>query len=80
MASTGGTIASAALALLAGGAQEVHALFIHAVMAPGALDRIVAAGVRRLLTTDSIRADADPRIEIVRIAPLLARALSRLAG
>jgi len=80
MASTGGTIAGAAQALLAAGAREVHALFIHPVMAPGALDGLLAAGVRRLLTTDSIRAVGDPRVEIASIAPLLARALTRLAG
>jgi ribose-phosphate pyrophosphokinase len=80
MASTGGTVAGAARALVAAGAREVHAAFIHAVMAPGALDRIVAAGVHRVLTTDSIRVVADPRIEIVRLAPLLARALTRLAA
>ena len=77
---TGGTIAGAAQALLTAGAREVHALFIHPVMAPGALDRMLAAGVRRLLTTDSIRAVVDPRLEIVSVAPLLARALTRLAG
>ena len=79
MASTGGTIAGAAQALLTAGAREVHGLFIHAVMAPGALDRMLAAGVRRLLTTDSVRAVVDPRVEVVSIGPLLARALTRLA-
>ena len=40
MASTGGTVASAATALLHAGAKDVDALFVHAVMAPGALERI----------------------------------------
>ena len=80
MASTGGTIAGAAQALRTAGAREVHALFIHSVMATGALDRMLAAGVRRLLTTDSIRAGVDPRLESVSVAPLLARALMRIAG
>jgi ribose-phosphate pyrophosphokinase len=79
MASTGGTVAGAAQALLHAGAKEVHALFVHAVMAPGALERITAASVRRLLTTDSIPAVPDPRIQVVPIAPLLARTLIRLA-
>ena len=43
MASTGGTMAGAAQALLAAGARQVDALFIHAVMAPGALERMSAA-------------------------------------
>jgi ribose-phosphate pyrophosphokinase len=80
MASTGGTIAGAAQALLGAGAKEVHALFIHAVMAPGALERIGAASVRRIVTTDSVRVAPDPRVQVVRVAPLLARTLAGLAG
>ncbi|MGB7542697.1 MAG: ribose-phosphate diphosphokinase, partial [Burkholderiales bacterium] len=78
MASTGGTIAGAARALLDAGASEVHALFVHAVMAPGALERICAASVRRIATTDSVRSDPDPRVELVPVARLLARALVRI--
>jgi ribose-phosphate pyrophosphokinase len=80
MASTGGTLAGAAQALLQAGASEVSALFVHAVMAPGALERITAAGVQRILTTDSIPRAPDPRVQVVGIAPLLGRALVRLAG
>jgi ribose-phosphate pyrophosphokinase len=80
MASTGGTIAGAARALLAAGAKEIHALFIHAVMAPGALDRICAASVRRIATTDSVRGDPDPRIEVVPVASLLAQALIQIGA
>ena len=54
MASTGRTIAGAAQALAAAGAREVHALFVHAVMAPGALERMREAGVRDIVTTDSV--------------------------
>lgn len=80
MASTGRTIAGAAQALLEAGAREVHALFVHAVMAPGALERIAAAGVRRIAATDSVPPARDPRVEIVPIASLLANALTGLAG
>lgn len=80
MASTGGTIAGATQALLQAGAKAVDALFIHAVMAPGALERIRAASVRRIVTTDSVLSPADPRVQIVPIAPLLARAVTQLAG
>jgi ribose-phosphate pyrophosphokinase len=75
MASTGRTIAGAAQALAAAGAREVHAMFVHAVMAPGALERIRAAGVRSIVTTDSVRAVAEPGVEVVSSAPLFARAL-----
>lgn len=80
MASTGGTVAGAAQVLLQAGAKEVHALFVHAVMAPGALQRIADASVQRVITTDSIPTAADPRVQIVPVAPLLARTVLRLAG
>ena len=80
MASTGGTIAGAAHALLDAGAREVNALFVHAIMAPGALDRMRAASVGRIVTTDSVPAKPAPQIQVVSVAPLLARAVVRLAG
>lgn len=75
MASTGRTLAGAAQALAAAGAAEVHAFFVHAVMAPGALERVRAAGVRRIVTTDSVRPVDEPGIEVARVAPLFAAAL-----
>jgi ribose-phosphate pyrophosphokinase len=80
MASTGGTVAAAAQALVQAGAGQVHAVFVHAVMATGALERVCAASVRRIVTTDSIPMPADPRVQVVSIAPLLAGTLLRLAG
>jgi ribose-phosphate pyrophosphokinase len=79
MASTGGTLAGAAQALLAAGAREVHALFVHAVMAPGALERIRAASIGRIVTTDTVPARPDPHIRVASVAPLLARTLRSLA-
>ena len=70
----------AAEMLLRAGATEVQALFIDAVMAPGALERICAASVQRLVTTDSVRSAPDPRLQVVSVAPLLADTLVRLAG
>jgi ribose-phosphate pyrophosphokinase len=77
MASTGGTIATAAQALRAAGARAVHAFFVHAVMAPGAFERIKKAGVRLVGATDSVpREGKTPRsLKIVGVASLLARAL-----
>lgn len=75
IASTGRTIAGAVHALAAAGAREVHALFIHAVMAPGALERMLEAGVRSIVTTDSVLAAPDARMQVVSIAPLFVRAL-----
>jgi ribose-phosphate pyrophosphokinase len=80
MASTGRTVVGAAEMLLRAGAEEVHALFIHAVMAAGALERICAASVQRIVTTDSVPSAPDPRLQVVSVAPLLARTLGRLVG
>ena len=79
MASTGRTLAAAAEALKQRGARGVHAIFTHAVMAPGALARLFAAPLDRLVTSDSIPVPQDPRLEVVRTAGLLASSLlSRL--
>jgi ribose-phosphate pyrophosphokinase len=80
MASTGRTLASAADALRQAGAREVHAIFTHAVTAPGAVDRLFAAEFGKVLTSDSIPICAEPWLEIVPIAPLLARATRYLCG
>jgi len=76
MASTGGTIAGAAQALAAEGAAEVHAFFVHAVMARGALERMRAAGVRDIVTTDSVGPVALAGVEVVPTAPLFVSALA----
>jgi ribose-phosphate pyrophosphokinase len=77
MASTGRTIAGAARALAAAGAREVHAAFVHAVMAPGALERMREAGVRSIVTTDSVGPVSAPGVEVVSVAPLFAAALRK---
>ena len=81
MASTGRTAAGAAQALFQAGARAVDAVFIHAVMAEGALQRLRAAGIDRLAATDSLpdtdRCAGLPRIPVAR---LLARAILQLAG
>ncbi len=80
MASTGRTLAGAAAALRQVGSREVHAAFTHAVMAPGAMERLAAAHFGCLLTTDSIPHGDDPRLQVVSVAPLLARAIRNLVG
>jgi ribose-phosphate pyrophosphokinase len=80
LASTGRTILAAAQALLDAGAREIHALFIHAVMSPEALERLCAGPVQRIVTTDSVHTAPHPRLHVVSLAPLLARTLIRLSG
>jgi len=78
LASTGRTLAGAAEALRQAGAREVHAVFTHAVMAKGALDRLLAAPLERIMTSDSIPPPAHGRLEVVRVAPQLAQAVGQL--
>jgi ribose-phosphate pyrophosphokinase len=80
MASTGRTLAGAAEALRQAGAREVHAIFTHAVMAPGAAARIGEARFGKVLTTDSILVSPEPWLEMISIAPLLARAVRDICG
>jgi ribose-phosphate pyrophosphokinase len=80
MASTGRTMAGAAEALRQAGAKEVHAIFTHAVMAAGAVDRLFAAQFDKVMTSDSIPVSADSWLEVVPIAPLLAQTVRYLCG
>jgi ribose-phosphate pyrophosphokinase len=80
MASTGRTLQGAAQALRQAGAREVHAVVTHAVMAPGARDRLLAARFGKVLTTDSIPVSGDGWVEVVPIASLLARTVRYLCG
>ena len=83
MISTGGTIVESVRALNEAGALPDHTVAAtHAVLVPGALERIAGAGVRQLFVTDSIepRSDVVPGLSpvVVSIAPLLATAIRRL--
>mgnify|MGYP001544843293 FL=1 len=83
MISTGGTIVEGIRALNDAGAMPAHIVAAtHAVLVPGALDKIGNAGVRELLVTDSIEPRGDPtaRLQptVISIAPLLATAIRRL--
>jgi ribose-phosphate pyrophosphokinase len=71
IASSGGTIAMAARALHRRGVAAVDALVVHAIFAPGALTRIRRAGVRRVLSCDTV----PHRTNAIRTAPVLAAAL-----
>lgn len=80
MASTGRTLSSAADALRQAGAREVHALFTHAVMAPGAMERLAAIQCGKVLTTDSIPVPARDWLAVVPVASLLARTVRHVCG
>lgn len=83
MISTGGTIVESVRVLNEAGATPEHIVAAtHAVLVPGALEKLETAGIRELFVTDSIepRADSAVRLQptIVSIATLLATAIRRL--
>jgi ribose-phosphate pyrophosphokinase len=72
IASSGVTLAEAARALRRAGAQRVEAVVVHALFAAGAEERVRRAGVRRLVSCDTVP-HASNRI---RTAAVLAAALA----
>ena len=71
MISTGGTIVESVRALNEAGAATNHVVAAtHAVLVPGALDKIADAGVRELLVTDSIepRGSSRPWCRLLRLS------------
>jgi ribose-phosphate pyrophosphokinase len=83
MISTGGTIAEAVRVLNEAQARPAHVVAAtHAVLVPGALEKMSDAGVRELIVTDSIepreRESARLVPTILSIAPLLRTAIDRL--
>ena len=71
IASSGATLAAAARALRRAGIARVDAVAVHAILAPGALARLRRAGVRRLLSCDTVPHASNA----LSVAPLLAAAL-----
>ncbi len=73
VASSGATIAATARALRRAGARTVDALVTHAIFAPGAVARIRRAGVRRLVSCDTV----PHRTNAIGVAALVAAVLPR---
>jgi ribose-phosphate pyrophosphokinase len=69
--STGGTIATAAKACRKNGAKRIFALCTHPVLADEALARLKAAGVLRIIGTDTIPSP----VSKVSVAPVIAQSL-----
>jgi ribose-phosphate pyrophosphokinase len=74
IASSGGTLAVAAKTLRQHGVATIDALIVHAIFSPGALARIQRAGVRQILSCDTILHPTN----MFRSASLLAPALREL--
>lgn len=84
MVDTAGTLCNAADAILAKGAESVHAYASHGVLSGKALERLnMSEGLASLTITDSIRyasiRGSSDKIRHVTIAPLFAKAIGRIA-
>jgi ribose-phosphate pyrophosphokinase len=80
MISTGGSISEAAAIVRRHGAKQIVLAASHAVLCGPAVQRLDACPADKILVTDSIpRRGANPRaLEVVSIAPLLARAIHNI--
>lgn len=82
MVDTAGTLTEAAAALVEQGARRVVAYATHAVLSGPAIQRIEDSPIERLVVTDTIplrdEARACSKIEVLTVAPLLAKALRRI--
>jgi len=84
MVDTAGTLCNAADALIEKGAKSVHAYATHGVLSGPATERLNASeSLSSLTITNSVQypynGEASDKVRIVSIAPLLARAISRIA-
>ncbi|MBT5659659.1 MAG: ribose-phosphate diphosphokinase, partial [Rhodospirillaceae bacterium] len=79
-----GTLCNAAEALMEAGAASVSAYVTHGVLSGGAVARVAASPLDRLVMTDSIMAteaiQVTKNIEQLSIAPLLGEAILRISG
>lgn len=78
---TGGTIFAATEFLLGRGAGSVSAAVVHAVLSGRALERLSASRLTRLLVTNTIPITIEkppPQIEVLSVAPLLAKAIAHI--
>lgn len=78
-----GTLCNAAVALKADGAKSVDAYVTHGVLSGGAVGRVAASPLERLVMTDSIQATEAVRvassIRQLTVAPLLGEAINRIS-
>jgi ribose-phosphate pyrophosphokinase len=78
MIDTGGTIANAVASLLAEGATDVVVAATHAILSGEAPARLAASGAREFVFTNTLPIPPEkrfPRLTVLSIAPLLARAI-----
>jgi len=78
---TGGSISLAARTVLAHGATEVYAAFVHPVLSGPAIERLQEAHLTEVVTTDTVPIPPEKRIPLITVlsvAPLLGEAILRV--
>ena len=78
-----GTLCNAAVALMDHGARSVSAYVTHGVLSGGAVARVAASPMEKMVITDSIQATeavrVSPNVRPLSIASLMAEAMKRIA-
>jgi ribose-phosphate pyrophosphokinase len=69
---TGGSISSAASALLEHGAKEIYACCTHAILSGPAVERIANSPLKEMVVTDSIPVPESKQIDKLTVLPLAA--------
>src|SRR5947209_1039655 len=82
MCDTGGSLTKVGAALHKAGADRVHACFTHPVLSGSACELITDSDIERIVTTNTIPLRDDAcrlkKIEVLSIAPLLAKAIKSI--
>ncbi len=82
MVDTGTKVCAAAQAVTTYGAREAAAVCVHGVLSEGAVERIEASPLQRLLVTDTIpmgnKTARSTKIQTVSVAPLLAQVMDSI--
>jgi ribose-phosphate pyrophosphokinase len=82
MCDTGGSLTKVAKALKDAGANSIHACFTHAVLSGRACEQLTRSDIEQVVTTNTIPFDGSENeldnIEVLSIAPLLARAIKSI--
>jgi ribose-phosphate pyrophosphokinase len=77
-----GTLCNAAVALKEKGAKAVYAYVVHGVLSGGAVARVSASPLEKLIITDSIAATeavrVSPNVQQLTVAPLMGEAIKRI--
>ena len=78
---TAGTLTSAAEAVCKEGALDIYVAATHALLSGNAIEKIMKSPIKELTVTDSIQIENEkkmPKLKILSVAPLFARAIGRI--